>query len=127
MRHGDVTVSKNPNWNKYHVKTGVFVSWKGMMMRCYREKEIGFHNYGGRGIKVCDRWHIFENFKNDMGDRPEGKSIDRINVNGDYCPENCKWSTIKEQSRNKRVTKLTEQKVSEIRKLYNDGMRVNDI
>lgn len=81
-------------------------SWHSMINRCYKEKDIGYENYGGRGIKVCESWlKSFDNFYQDMGSKPTPKhSIDRIDVNGDYEPSNCKWSTITEQNVNKRRT-----------------------
>lgn len=73
-----------------------------MKNRCFNPKVPYYSNYGGRGITVCERWLKFENFFADMGLRPTGTSIDRIDVNGNYEPSNCKWSTDKEQSRNRR-------------------------
>lgn len=78
----------------------LFRIWSGMMQRCYNVKLPGYKNYGGRGIKVDMRWHDFFAFENDMGVRPKGKSLDRIDNNGDYSKENCKWSTQIEQSNN---------------------------
>ena len=83
--------------------TGAYRSWRTMKDRCYNESHNRFYAYGARGISVCDRWRdSFENFLADMGERPEGMSLDRINVNGDYTPENCRWASTVEQSRNKR-------------------------
>jgi len=80
--------------------------WQGMKARCLNPNNPHYANYGKRGIKICDQWiNNFNQFVKDMGERPAGNSIDRINNNGDYTPQNCKWSTKKEQQRNRRVTK----------------------
>jgi hypothetical protein len=76
--------------------------WADMKGRCSNENHKAYKNYGGRGIKVCDRWMKFENFASDMGDRPEGGMLDRVDNNGDYEASNCKWSTRKEQNSNRR-------------------------
>ena len=78
------------------------MSWASMMQRCYKPKTNRFEAYGGAGIKVCKEWHAFVNFLSDMGERPDGKTLDRINSSKDYCPSNCKWSTRKEQNRNRK-------------------------
>lgn len=84
-------------------KTKTHYCWLSMISRCHRPGASHYDDYGGRGIKVCDRWrNSFEAFHADMGTAPPGRSIDRINVNGDYEPGNCKWSTQSEQCRNKR-------------------------
>ena len=84
--------------------TSEYVTWKNMKARCFNVKYKQWKDYGGRGITVCDRWlNSFINFYEDMGPKPGPKySIDRINVNGNYEPSNCKWSTPAEQNRNKR-------------------------
>ena len=71
-----------------------------MMTRCYNQNRHEWNRYGGRGIEVCKRWHSFENFYADMGNRPKGMSIDRIDNNGNYEHGNCKWSTPEEQAHN---------------------------
>ena len=76
------------------------VSWMNMMQRCFNPKNHKWPRYGKRGITVCARWLKFENFYADMGERPSGKSIDRINNDGDYEPGNCRWATPKEQRAN---------------------------
>lgn len=76
-----------------------------MKARCQNPASISYPNYGARGITVCDRWQSFENFYADMGDRPRGMSLDRIDVNGNYEPANCQWATPAQQAANQRTTK----------------------
>ena len=80
--------------------------WGGMMQRCYNKKTHGYDHYGGRDIKVHKRWHNFMNFYDDMAPRPSLKhSLDRIDNNSDYSPENCRWATQKQQMRNTRINR----------------------
>jgi hypothetical protein len=74
-----------------------------MKQRCVDPNCIGWADYGGRGISVCERWaNSYADFLSDMGEKPKGYSIERIDVNGNYCLENCKWIPLSEQSKNKR-------------------------
>jgi hypothetical protein len=82
----------------------LWLTWVGMHQRCYMPTAPGFHNYGGRGINVCTRWHTFSNFVQDMGKRPADHQLDRINCDGPYSPKNCQWSSRLDNSRNKRNT-----------------------
>lgn len=81
---------------------GAYSSWRSMISRCSNPKDRAYPTHGGRGIKVCEKWHIFEEFLADMGDRPPGLTLERIDNEGDYEPHNCKWATWSEQNRNKR-------------------------
>ena len=78
-----------------------YVSWNSMMARCNRPSSPSFKNYGAKGIAVCDRWHNFISFLEDMGERPNGTSLDRIDGSLGYEPGNCRWATRTEQNRNR--------------------------
>ena len=91
-------------------------AWSQMKGRCTNPKNIAYKNYGGRGITFCDRWTLFENFLEDMGNPPsKAYSLDRINNERGYSKENCRWATVNEQERNKRNIKLTIEKAALIR------------
>jgi hypothetical protein len=88
-------------------RSRTYTTWQMLRQRCTNPRNPNYRWYGGRGITVCERWlHNFENFLADMGHRPTGKSIDRINSNGDYEPSNCRWATPSEQLRNRRAARL---------------------
>jgi len=104
--HGE----SNPNYRHGHKsKNGraspTYNSWRMMKTRCQNSNFPYYKDYGGRGIKVCERWMNFENFLTDMGERPENTTLDRINNDGNYEPGNCRWATRKEQRRNQRDRK----------------------
>jgi hypothetical protein len=107
-------------------KTPERIIWWTMLARCRNPNAANYHLYGGRGIRVCDRWRkSFENFLADMGPRPEGMTLDRIDNEGDYSPENCRWATLIEQANNKRNTPYLEW--NGVRKSLKEWSRITGI
>lgn len=100
----DTVISRNTKHGACKGKdgTGTYSSWCAMHTRCYNDKQPGYAQYGGRGIRVCERWHNYQAFEADMGKRPPGTSIDRIDPNGNYEPGNCRWATRQQQNINQR-------------------------
>ncbi len=110
-RHGKRGTECSPTYN----------SWRAMRARCLRPDDSRYPDYGGRGIKICDRWMVFANFLADMGERPEGLTLDRIENDGDYEPGNCRWAGKLVQARNSSHFKLSDDQVEAIRRALDDG------
>lgn len=106
-----------------YINMPLYRTWSSMRQRCFNKNNDRYNQYGGRGITVCKDWEVFDVFLADMGQRPEGTSIDRIDVDGDYNKENCRWATPKEQMRNRSIHKLSpyvekESKKSEVNRSF---------
>ncbi len=103
-------------------------SWQSMRQRCLNTSHKSWDDYGGRGIKICPEWlNSFEQFYQDMGPRPEETTLEREDVNGHYCKENCVWATHRTQAQNRRNTVLSFDKVNLLWKLKEDGIAMTEI
>lgn len=91
--------------NKPGHRDATYISWFSMKSRCDRVTDKEYHRYGANGVRYCRRWKEFENFLIDMGERPKGKTLDRINPDGNYTPDNCRWASRAEQGQNLRTTR----------------------
>lgn len=99
---------------RHGAETPTWVSWQSMLARCrYIDRDVEA-KHAARGISVCERWHDFGNFLSDMGERPDGMTLDRIDNDGDYTPSNCRWATPTEQARNRRNARLTYETAVEV-------------
>ena len=107
----DMRGKLGPNYKHGHNPSGTgkpsptYISWQNMKARCLNPNNPRFKDWGGRGIEVCKRWMDFVNFLEDMGEKPKGLTLDRVNNNGNYEPGNCRWTTRKEQRQNRREAK----------------------
>ena len=99
-----------------------YASWHDMKQRCNNPKNYKFKDYGGRGITYCKEWEQFVNFLNDMGEKPDDKTLDRIDVDGNYSKSNCRWATHEEQAQNTRIS-IGVDKAKEIKRLKKEGVR----
>lgn len=107
---GEVRVQANRSRSTGAKSHKLYSTWRGMIGRCLTPTNKDYHNYGGRGITVSDRWlQSFWNFVVDMGERPEGCTLDRIDNDGPYSEENCRWETARVQSANQRIPKMAKQ------------------
>lgn len=135
-RHGDVNfvsdrrdyIAKGAASTQYkhgQWRHPLYKTWCNMLSRCENPNDHAYSNYGGRGISVCPEWHDINSFVLDMGPRPDGASLDRINGDGNYEPSNCRWASMTTQSRNRNFAKLTKATADEMRALRGTATRAD--
>lgn len=124
--YNDFKGEKNPNYKTGYAaknaRPSFYNSWSNMKSRCLNKNHPKYHRYGGRGIKICDRWLTIKGFSEWalMSGWEKGMALDRINNDGDYCPKNCQWVSASENSRKKSTTKISIKQAEEIReKIFN--------
>lgn len=122
-RHGHAS-HEHPSGGK---ATPTYRSWQAMRTRCNNPHRDNGDRYFNKGITVCEQWSSFDAFLRDMGERPAGKTLDRIESMKGYSPDNCRWATPIEQARNTQHTKLTFETASQIAELRLRGMKCKDI
>lgn len=115
--HCGCEANRSPNLKHGLRNNKLYPTWSSMMARCHNPKSNDYPDYGGRGITVCESWHEVKNFVKDMSPRPKGYSLDRIDVDKGYSPENCRWASAKTQRWNQRKPC----------KIFDNGMTINDV
>lgn len=125
-KHGDPLFTLKERHGMRWTRT--YRSWTSMLSRCTDINSHAYKDYGGRGIKVCNKWkNSFLAFYKDMGERPEDLQLNRINNDGNYAPNNCRWTTVKQNSRNRRSNVLNMEIAQQIRHLYKNGLSIKNI
>ena len=114
------------NW-KGKKQSATYNSWRSMIQRCTNPNHEHYLDYGGRGLQIYAPWYDFKNFLEDMGIRPEGTSLDRVNNESGYYPANCMWATQQQQRRNSRSVKLNDEYAYKIRVLKESGMKIKEL
>jgi len=126
LKYGDPLFTKNEMHGM--VNTKIYYVWCQMKQRCTNPNHPHYKDYGGRNIKICDRWlNSFENFYVDMGEKPKGLTLERMDNDGEYCKENCRWATRYEQAQNRRSTILSPESIKRIKKMYGLGLTPMEI